>query len=106
MSSTPRHTQLQSTSSSRETLVEVSTRYRSQSIIPDSKSEPNTFFTRWRQLIISIAVFLILLGGTIGIIVGIFRLKQPNHHDWQEAYATMRPTIIASNSLPTVTPRI
>ncbi|KAK6502751.1 hypothetical protein TWF481_007798 [Arthrobotrys musiformis] len=106
MSPTLPHAQPQATSSSRETLVEVSSRYRSDSITDPSKPQANTFFGRWRQLIISIAVFLFLLGGTIGMIVAIFRLKQSSHHDWQEAYATSRPSSITSNSLPIVTPRV
>ncbi|KAF3143497.1 hypothetical protein TWF594_005053 [Orbilia oligospora] len=100
------HTQIQSTPPSREALVEVSARYRSKSIILDSKVQRTTFFTRWRQLIISVAVFLVLLAGTVGIIVGIFRLKRPNHHDWQEAYAAIKPTSITPNSSPIATPRI
>ncbi|KAF3223862.1 hypothetical protein TWF679_000296 [Orbilia oligospora] len=62
-------TQIQSTPPSREASVEVSARYRSKSIVLDSKAQLTTFFTRWGQFIISVAVFLVLLAGTVGIML-------------------------------------
>ncbi|EPS45174.1 hypothetical protein H072_851 [Dactylellina haptotyla CBS 200.50] len=62
--------------------------YPLKSILPGARTQPDTFFIRWRQVIISAVVFLFLLCGTIGIVVGIFEFKRQLLHKEQATTST------------------
>ncbi|KAF3940612.1 hypothetical protein ABW19_dt0209666 [Dactylella cylindrospora] len=57
-----------------------------KSVLPQPKDEPTTFFGRWRQVIISVVVFLLISGGTIGLILGFYHVKAKSNREIQAGY--------------------
>ncbi|KAK6530108.1 hypothetical protein TWF694_003480 [Orbilia ellipsospora] len=96
-------------SSTANLITRNSSAYPLKSIVPNSKDQPDTFFLRWRQVIISAGVFLVLLIGTISIIVGIFEYKRRIHPSTADviAAATNTPAYLNSKyAHPTPPPRM